>query len=155
MPKKDIGLGVVSVGFGAWILYYTAENIKKKSAFWPNIIGWGIIALGVVILAIGVFNFIKEKKANGGQAEKKAVDKKAELNKYLKVAAVVGLLVVFYFVFQYVSYILAMVILMIGTSFILGYRNWKIMIPTALILSVLLYVTFTQVFHVHFPGPFY
>ena len=74
---------------------------------------------------------------------------------YLKVAAVIGLLVVFYFVFQYVSYILATVILIVGTSVLLGYRNWKILIPVAVVMSVALYLVFWKVFNVHFPAPFY
>ena len=69
VPKKDIGLGVVSIGFGTWIILYTAAEIKKKSQFWPTVIGWGIVILGALILAMGIFNLIKEKKASAGKTE--------------------------------------------------------------------------------------
>ncbi len=156
MPKKDIGLGIVSIGFGAWV-YYIATTLKKKAAFWPKIVAVGIIALGVIILIQGIIALVKANKAAaaaGKTAEVKTAVKQ-ETVKYLKVAAVVGLLVVFYFLFQYVSYILATVLLVTGTSVILGYRNWKVLIPTAIVVAVLLYVAFSQVFHVHFPGAFY
>ena len=105
VPKKDIGLGVVSIGFGTWIILYTAAEIKKKSQFWPTVIGWGIVILGAIILLMGVYNLIKEKKASGGKTEKAQAAPKEDMRKYLKVAAVMGLLVIFYFVFQYVSYV--------------------------------------------------
>ena len=156
MPKKDIVLGVISTGFGAWV-YYIASSLKKKAAFWPKIVAWGIIILGLIILIQGIMNLVKSKKAGGVQPEEKKqkTDAAQEKGKYLKVTAIIGLLIVFYFVFQYVSYILATIILMIGTSVILGYRNWKVLIPTAVITAVLLYAAFSQVFHVHFPGAFY
>ena len=155
VPKKDICLGVVSIGFGTWIILYTAAEIKKKSQFWPTVIGWGIVILGAIILLMGVYNLIKEKKASGGKKEKTQAAPKEDVRKYLKVAAVMGLLVIFYFVFQYVSYVLAAIILIVGTSAVLGYRNWKILIPVAVILAVALYLVFRLVFHVHFPAPFY
>lgn len=155
VPKKDIGLGVVSIGFGTWIILYTAAEIKKKSQFWPTVIGWGIVILGALILAMGIFNLIKEKKASAGKTAAKKTDAKEDMRKYLKVAAVMGLLVVFYFVFQYVSYVLATVILIVGTSVLLGYRNWKILIPVAVVMAVALYLVFWKVFNVHFPAPFY
>ncbi len=154
MPKKDIGLGVVSIGFGAWV-YFIANTLKKKAAFWPRIVAIGIIVLGVIILIQGILALLKARKDAPAKSEEKKTDTRQELTKYLKVAGVVALLFVYYFLFQYVSYILATIILMIGTSVILGYRNWKILIPTAVIMSVALYFAFTLIFHVKFPGAFY
>ena len=148
MPKKDIILGSVSIGFGAWI-FYIANGLKKKAAFWPKIVAAGIIILGIIILVMGILNL---RKQNNTQQSKKITKEQAN---YLRVAAIVGLMIVFYFVFKYVSYILAALILMIGTSVVLGYRNWKVLIPTAVIISVGLYAAFSQLFNVHFPGAFF
>ncbi len=147
MPKKDIILGSVSVGFGAWV-YYIASTLKKKAAFWPKIVAAGIIILGLIILVMGILN-LRNKKAG---AQKKLSKEQAN---YLRVLAVVALMVIFYFIFKYVSYILAAFILMVGTSVVLGYRNWKVLLPTACIMSVGLYLAFSQLFNVHFPGAFF
>ena len=45
--------------------------------------------------------------------------------------------------------------MMLATSVTLGYRNWKVLIPTDLLISIGLYLAFTQLFHVRFMGLFF
>lgn len=45
--------------------------------------------------------------------------------------------------------------MIIATSVTLGYKKWKILLPTAVLVSIGLYVAFTQVFNVRFPGVFF
>ena len=101
MPKKDIGLGVVSIGFGIWVLT-VANELKKKAAFWPKIVAWGIIILGAIILLTGIYHLVQERKASGKQSSQVKAETKAELIKYAKVGGIILLLVAFYFLFQYV-----------------------------------------------------
>jgi hypothetical protein len=44
---------------------------------------------------------------------------------------------------------------MVATSLTLGYRNFKVLLPTALLVSIGLYLSFTQLFHVRFMGIFF
>ena len=57
--------------------------------------------------------------------------------------------------FQYIGYTIPTFLMIAGTAFTLGYRNWKVMIPTALAVSICLYLAFTQLFNVRFPGIFF
>lgn len=149
MHKKDLGVGAVAVAFGAWV-YYMTTTMKAKAAFWPRIVAYGIIILGVIILINAVLGLRKEKAAPA--KEKKAAKEKPN---YLRVLAIIAVLIIYYFLFTKFSYTIATMLLMISTSAILGYRNWKVLIPTAVILSVVLYLAFSQLFHVHFPGIFF
>lgn len=149
MHKKDLGVGAVSVAFGAWI-YYMTTTMKAKAAFWPKIVAGGIIILGVIIIANALLD-MRKVKSNPPQTSKKPKEKP----NYPRVLAIIVMLVIYYFLFTRFSYIIATILLMIGTSAILGYRNWKVLIPTAVITSVLLYVAFSQLFNVHFPGVFF
>ncbi|MCI9529840.1 MAG: tripartite tricarboxylate transporter TctB family protein, partial [Angelakisella sp.] len=74
---------------------------------------------------------------------------------YGKVLIVLGILIAYYFAFQYIGYTIPTFLMIAGTAFTLGYRNWKVMIPTALAVSICLYLAFTQLFNVRFPGVFF
>lgn len=149
MGKKDVGLGVVSLAFGIW-MFVMAAQMKSGPAFWPKIVAAGIVVLGGIILAMGIMQISKEKKT-GGQAAGK---EKAKAQ-YGKVLAVIGVLAIYFFAFQAIGYTIPTFFMICATSFVLGYRNWKVMLPTALIVSVGLYLSFTKLFGINFPGVFF
>lgn len=146
MHKKDMGVGAVSVLFGAW-MFFMATKLKSGPAFWPKIVAAGIVILGVIIF---VTAFVK-LRTEGEPQEKKA---KAP-PQYGKVLIVLGILIAYYFAFQYIGYTIPTFLMIVGTAFTLGYQNWKVMIPTALAVSICLYLAFTQLFNVRFPGVFF
>ena len=74
---------------------------------------------------------------------------------YKTVALIVVYLFAYYFLFQYVGYVIPTFLMMLATSVTLGYRNWKVLIPTDLLISIGLYLAFTQLFHVRFMGLFF
>ena len=145
MHKKDIGLGVVSVAFGAW-MFFAATKLKSGAAFWPKLVAAGIILLGVIITVTAIKS-VRSKKT--------APEKKTSLAQYLNVLEVVALLFAYYFGFQIIGYTIPTFLLIAGTALILGYRNWKALIPTAAIVSVCLYLAFTYLFGINFPGVFF
>ena len=69
--KKDLGVGVASLAFGAWI-YYVSGSLKAKSAFWPKLIAGAIVLLGIVILAVSILELIKDKKTGAKDKPAKA-----------------------------------------------------------------------------------
>lgn len=150
MEKKDIGLGAIAIAFGAW-MFFAASQMKSGPDFWPKIVAAGIIILGAVILAGGLLQMKKQGAWTEAEREKRAKDKA----QYLKVLAVVAVLIAYYFAFQYIGYTIPTFLLITATAVILGYRNWKVMIPTALIVSVALYLAFTNLFGIRFPGMFF
>lgn len=149
VQKKDIGLGIVSIVFGIWV-FAVASGLKSGPDFWPKLVAIGIIILGAIILVMALIHLKK-----GGESEKKEEKKPKAKPQYLKVLAVIIVLVIYYFAFQYIGYTIPTFLLIAVTSYILGYRNWKVMIPSSLIVSVCLYLAFSQLFGINFPGVFF
>ena len=146
--KKDLGVGVASLAFGAWI-YYVSGSLKAKSAFWPKLIAGAIVLLGIVILAVSILELIKDKKTG-------AKDKPAKAKPdYIRVALISALLFAYYFGFQYFSYTLSTFLLILSTSVILGYKNWKVLLPSSLLVSIGLYIAFSQFLGTHFTAMFF
>ncbi len=146
--KKDLGVGVASLAFGAWI-YYVSGSLKAKSAFWPKLIAGAIVLLGIVILAVSILELIKDKKTG-------AKDKPAKAKPdYIRVALISALLLAYYFGFQYFSYTISTFLLILSTSVILGYKNWKVLLPSSLLVSIGLYIAFSQFLGTHFTAMFF
>lgn len=146
--KKDLGVGVASLAFGAWI-YYVSGSLKAKSAFWPKLIAGAIVLLGIVILVVSILELMKDKKTG-------AKDKPAKAKPdYLRVALITALLFAYYFGFQYFSYTISTFLLILSTSVILGYKNWKVLLPSSLLVSIGLYIAFSQFLGTHFTAMFF
>lgn len=146
--KKDLGVGVASLAFGAWI-YYVSGSLKAKSAFWPKLTAGAIVLLGIVILAVSILELIKDKKTG-------AKDKPAKAKPdYIRVALISALLLAYYFGFQYFSYTISTFLLILSTSVILGYKNWKVLLPSSLLVSIGLYIAFSQFLGTHFTAMFF
>ena len=146
--KKDLGVGVASLAFGAWI-YYMSGSLKAKSAFWPKLIAGAIVLLGVVIVVFSILELMKDKKTG-------AKDKPAKAKPdYLRVALITALLFAYYFGFQYFSYTISTFLLILSTSVILGYKNWKVLLPSSLLVSIGLYIAFSQFLGTHFTAMFF
>ena len=146
--KMDLGVGVASLAFGAWI-YYVSGSLKAKSAFWPKLIAGAIVLLSIVILAVSILELIKDKKTG-------AKDKPAKAKPdYIRVALISALLFAYYFGFQYFSYTISTFLLILSTSVILGYKNWKVLLPSSLLVSIGLYIAFSQFLGTHFTAMFF
>ncbi len=145
MYKKDLGLGIGAIGLGGTSLAYFL-NIPKAPGFFPRIVSSIIMALGVVI-TIRAWKKLKTSVVSEASTSSENVSYKA-------VALIVGYLVVYYFAFQYIGYVLPTFLLITATSATLKYTKWKILVPTALCVSVALYCAFTMLFNLRFPGVF-
>ena len=146
MQKKDIGLGAVSMALGV-VIWFMAMKLKAGAAFWPEIVAGAIIVLGAIILVKAILETRKKKPED---------DKKGKAQiQYLQVIEIVAALLIYYFAFQYIGYTIPTFLLICVSSYILGYRNWKVMIIASLLVSVGLYVVFTYLFGIHFPGVFF
>lgn len=149
MNKKEFGLGIGAVALGAATMIYFL-SIPPKSAFYPRMISIAIMILGLVI-ALNAVKAAKAAKAAPGKPEQAA---KKDIS-YSSVALITVYLFVYYFAFQYIGYTVPTFLMIVAASVTLGYRKWKILIPTALLVSIGLYVAFSQIFNVRFPGVFF
>ncbi|MCI5625496.1 MAG: tripartite tricarboxylate transporter TctB family protein [Clostridiales bacterium] len=59
------------------------------------------------------------------------------------------------FAFQYIGYTIPTFLLIMATSVTLGYKKWKVLVPAAVLVSIGLYLAFTQVFNIRFMGMFF
>ena len=132
MGKKDCGLGIGAIVLGIAVFVYF-QGLPGAAGSYPKLVSAAIVILGILIPA---------------QKEKKNIS-------YKTVALIVVYLFAYYFLFQYVGYVIPTFLMMLATSVTLGYRNWKVLIPTDLLISIGLYLAFTQLFHVRFMGLFF
>lgn len=147
MDKKEFSLGVGAVILGiATILYFL--SIPPKSAYYPRMISAAIIVLGVVI----AFNAIKNRKPVPPKADKSETEKRIS---YGSVGLIAVYLIIYYFAFQYIGYTIPTFLMIMAASVTLGYRKWKVLLPTAILVSIGLYLAFTLLFNVRFPGVFF
>ena len=144
MGKKDCGLGIGAnvLGIAAFVYF---QGLPGAAGSYPKLVSAAIVILGILILA-GSFKAAKQEEP--AQNEKKNIS-------YKTVALIVVYLFAYYFLFQYVGYVIPTFLMMLATSVTLGYRNWKVLIPTDLLISIGLYLAFTQLFHVRFMGLFF
>jgi cobalamin synthase len=151
MGKLDFGLGLGSMALGI-ILYFYFDSLPSDSAFYPKIICYAIILLGAIITITGRLRMKVEKGQGDGKTESSG---QKDPKSYRTVLLVVLYLFAYYFLFQVVGYTIPMFLLIVGTVYTLGYRKWKVLLPVALGVSAGLYLVFTQVFRIKFPGAFF
>lgn len=144
MGKKDCGLGIGAIVLGIAAFVYF-QGLPGAAGSYPKLVSAVIVILGILIVA---GSFRTAKKEEQEQKEKKNIS-------YKTVALIVVYLFAYYFLFQYVGYVIPTFLMMLATSVTLGYRNWKVLIPTDLLISIGLYLAFTQLFHVRFMGLFF
>ena len=144
MGKKDCGLGIGAIVLGIAAFVYF-QGLPGAAGSYPKLVSAAIVILGILILA-GSFKAVPKKESE--QQDKKKIS-------YKSVALIVVYLFAYYFLFQYVGYVIPTFLMMLATSVTLGYRNWKVLIPTDLLVSIGLYLAFTQLFHVRFMGLFF
>lgn len=147
MRKKDVGLGIFFVLFGAWV-YAIAAQLRSGPDFWPKIVAVCISVMGVAIMLNGIFHITESNKRQNTEPKETGV----EIQNNIRVVLLVAILIVFFYLFQLIGYMISTFLLFCGTSFVLGYRNWKVLIPTAVCLSVGLYMFFVNLLGVRFPG---
>lgn len=146
MEKKDLGLGIGAVVLGMATLVYFL-GLPGNAGYYPKLISIAIIILGLVI----ALNAVRALKTVSAKEEKPG----GKTIAYPAVMLIIAYLAVYYFAFHKFSYTISTFLLVMATSVTLGYRKWKILVPVAALMSVGLYLAFTQVFHVRFMAMFF
>jgi len=147
--KKDLGLGIGTIIMGILLLIYFI-NIPAEPGFFPKIVCCCTVLVGITIT---IRTLIQLKSHAQRLAEKP--EGKDENISYKSVSLITAYLFVYYFAFQYIGYIIPTFLLIVMTSVTLNFRKWKVLIPTALSVSVCLYVLFSAIFNIRFPGIFF
>ncbi len=152
MNNKDIGLGIASIALG--IAAYLASSTFPTgtsadtlgAAFFPRLVAVIVMILGASII-IGALRKKEDEKAAGKKAASRS-------NSYGRVAAIIALLFVYYFALTNIGYISSTFLLITVGAYILNYKNIKVILVTSAFISAGLYLLFTKVFYIRFPGIF-
>jgi len=156
---KDFYLGAGLAAVSAIFLFFVIpkavvvpSNIKIISLrpdFWPAILCVVIIILSLLLLATSYINY-SASSPTGKQphsSEKIAPRPMA----ILKPLSVIGVLLLYYFSINFLGIILSSTAALLGLALLYGERNFKVLIPLAIIVPVVLYLFFSKVANVPLP----
>jgi putative tricarboxylic transport membrane protein len=142
--QKDLGLGLVSALLGI-LVFAGAMGMPKGPRFFPQLIGGLIILLGLGMIITAIPALLRQ-----------AVKEKPPVQfQYRRVLIVIGILAAYYVLFCFAGFTIPTFLLITSTALILGYRNWKVLLLSAVPITVGLYLIFTLIFQVRFPGFFF
>jgi hypothetical protein len=141
--QKDLGLGLFSTLLGVLTLAGTVK-MPKEPRFFPRVVGGLIILLGLGL----IINAILAPRSAGAEGEKTPVQ-------YRKMLIVTGILAVYYFLFRFAGFTIPTFLLIGATALTLGYRNRKVLLLSAVSITIGLYLIFTLIFQVRFSGFFF
>jgi hypothetical protein len=139
--KKDMWLGIFSILLGCVVIAAT-QSMPAAAAYFPRFISVLTIIIGAVIAGK---DFLTKSES----------EKKGEKKSYRRVIAIVALMVAYYFALWFIGYTISTFLLITAGAMILGYNKWIVTLITAFTVSISLYLIFTNVFNIRFPGVFF
>ncbi len=152
--KKDLVLGIMlTVVFLLFTFVYIPIAVEVYDpqgvtpATWPRFVALSITLLAfILVVSAGIA--LKVEKYNP--------DDTAAKTDWTRFGLTTICLISFYFLVDFLGIVLASMIVFLCFSRICGKCNWKIVVPIALILPIVLYFFFTKLAHVPMPlGVFY
>lgn len=152
MKKKDMILGIASIVLGVAAYLGSSRFPTGTSAdtlgaaFFPRLVAVIVMVLGASII-IGALRKKEDEKAAGKKAASKPVS-------HRRVIAIIALLFVYYFALLNIGYISSTFMLIMVGAYILNYKNIKVTLIVSSCISIGLYLLFTKVFYIRFPGIF-
>lgn len=162
MAARLLDVAFAGLLFGLSIfLWFVADGFRESprfaqadADFWPKII-FGTMALLTGIMIVRGLMGLREVKA---KAEPAFVMTREHWLSVARIGAMGGLILAFYFAFQYAGFILSTFAFLIFASFVIPYRNHVIRVVFAAGFTVLLVLFFTKALQLPLPrgvGVFY
>lgn len=150
--REDGIVGVVSVLLGIFVIIYSATFHETTSmdpagpGAVPIILAWCILIIGVIHIGGAYF------------APRVKEDKKAKWAKEFEEAKpilrITLICIIYIFIIEYVGYLIATPLLIIGIMYSIKVRNIKNLLLTSVITTVVLFLIFGIVLKVRFPMGF-
>jgi putative tricarboxylic transport membrane protein len=140
--KRDVIASLLLILIGIAVIVWSIRLqvgtlLRPLAGFFPFLVGFGIIALSLVLLVQGWLGHSKAPKAYGRWQR--------------PLIMVVGL-AVYSVILDPLGYILSTIFIAIVTLRILGVMSWKVIGLSSVVLSVSVYFLFTQLLGVELPA---
>jgi putative tricarboxylic transport membrane protein len=140
--KRDVISSVVLILVGLVVIVWSIRLqvgtlLRPMPGFFPFLVGFGIIALSLILLAQGWLGRTTASKAYG---------------RWQRPLIMVAGLAVYSIILDPLGYILSTIFIAAITLRILGVMSWKVIGASSVVLSVLVYFLFTRLLGVELPA---
>ncbi|MFC6672822.1 tripartite tricarboxylate transporter TctB family protein [Marinobacterium aestuariivivens] len=154
-PKSDLVVGLTVVALAitglAWLipagitLPGSERSVLLSPAFWPKVLFWLLLAMGLTII-LGALR-------SGRAAKSQNTDGLLPLTRIslLKGLVFIGGLFVYYWVIHWIGIVLASTLMLIGAMCLGGQKQWLPMLLTAVLLPLAAYLFFVHVAKIPMP----
>ncbi|MDF2891460.1 MAG: hypothetical protein K0R80_1827 [Clostridia bacterium] len=150
--REDALVGIVSVLLGIFVLV-VASNFHETTMLDPAgpegvpiILGWGILLIGIIHIAGALL------------APKINEDKQAKWTKDFETAKpvlqITLVCILYLFLLEYIGYLIATPLLMIGIMWVINVRNVKSLLLTSIFTTIVLFLIFGVALKVKLPMGF-
>lgn len=137
------------------ILPSSAQMTGVSPSFWPEVISWSLVALGLM-LAFSSYMQIRRAKRRAGEAGQEAakVSKVPQINPRAVARGVVtiGALAGYYVLVEYLGMLLSSMLAVIFYALIYGEHRFKLTVPLAVLVPLFLYFFFVKVADIPLPS---
>lgn len=143
MRKVNIGAGlVITVLSIAGFIYAGKTSTPSQAGLASNTFPqFLLVCLGICGVVLAATSYFKKSDAEA--------ELHVEWKTFLPVLVVLG---VYVFLFKKVHFIISSVIFLAIELWLFGNRNWKVIIPVAILAPVIIYFLFTKAFHIILPS---
>ena len=158
--RREIGVGLVAITLAAlgWFVVIpfgidlpSQIDIEALAPdFWPRIVMVLLAVSGIFIAVQGYFDGRNPPLSDDAADDEGAVEHELPMLT-LRVAFALAAMFVFYLTILEVGIVIASALIIIAFSYVLGQRQWKLILSLAVALPVLLYVFFVHVASVPMP----
>ncbi|BEQ15134.1 tripartite tricarboxylate transporter TctB family protein [Desulfoferula mesophila] len=126
-------------------------------SFWPEVISWGLVGLGIMLACSSLIQIRKTKAgaARAGEAaDNSAAIPKVNPRSVGMACLTIGAMVGYYFLVDWLGMMLSSMVALLGYTLIYGYRDFKLTVPIAVLVPLVLYFFFVKVANIPMPpGP--
>ena len=168
--KADLtfGLGVIALAILMLIVIIPIgvdspgeiEILALAPAFWPNIIMGLTIVIGLTMSGRAFYRMRAGDQGESASTETAAdadapsepeMSDQSRSGSTLKAVAAVIIMFGFYFALPELGFVACSIVVILALAFLAGERRWLIVVPTAVLVPIALYLFFTHVAVVRIP----
>ncbi len=155
-----LGTAIVFTLVSLWIIpeYIVMPSSVQMTgvspSFWPKVTSWSLVVLGLILAVTSYTRLQRAKQAAGsseqGEAGSPAVPK-INPRVAVKVVVTIGAMMVYYFLVDVLGMMLSSILALFFYTLLYGEKRFKITVPVAVLVPVLLYLFFVKVANIPMP----